>query len=390
MSILIDNISKAYGQLQILDHVNLEVKSGSLLALVGPSGSGKSSLLRIIAGFEMPDEGRIWLSGKDCTETSVQNRNVGFVFQNYALFNGATVYENVAFGLMIRDFPLEEIEERVEGILQVVQLSALKDRYPTQLSGGQRQRVALARVLTLDPRLLLLDEPFGALDARVRQELRIWLRRLHDDIPVTTIFVTHDQQEAMEVADQIAIFYKGRIEQIGRPAEIYHQPASQFVMEFTGGYNYWQVAGQYRPMVDSIEGLRLPVKETEFNIVTPELESTQDRIIGDFQTAKITSIFFSPETVGDKKMVLDLVLMHQGQDQQPLECLMRIIVSRAYIIRNDLKIGDIIKISPNKEIIQANSYQKILKDLNEKDKVPVTTGLLYDSLNYQAPSDYIL
>jgi sulfate transport system ATP-binding protein len=237
MSILIENVSKYFGNFCALDHVNLEVKAGSLVALVGPSGSGKSTLLRMIAGLEVPDEGRIWLSGREATYAPIQKRHIGFVFQNYALFKHLTVAENIAFGLEVRQADLVQIQSRVRDLLQLIQLEHIADRYPSQLSGGQRQRVALARALAVEPKVLLLDEPFGALDARVRKELRSWLRRLHEEMPVTTVFVTHDQQEAMEVAHEIVVFNQGRLEQVGSPQEIYDHPATPFVMGFMGHMN---------------------------------------------------------------------------------------------------------------------------------------------------------
>jgi sulfate transport system ATP-binding protein len=217
-----------------VDDVSLEVRDGSLTALLGPSGSGKSTLLRIIAGLEAPDEGRVIIGGEDRTHAPARHRDVGFVFQHYAAFKHMTVRDNVAFGLKIRKAPPRRISSRVEELLELVHLEGYADRYPAQLSGGQRQRMALARALAVEPRVLLLDEPFGALDATVRKELRAWLRRLHDDVHVTTIFVTHDQEEAMEVAEQIVVMNEGRVEQIGAPREVYERPATQFVMGFVG------------------------------------------------------------------------------------------------------------------------------------------------------------
>lgn len=237
MGITIENVSKSFGSFQAVKQVDLDIASGSLVALLGPSGSGKSTLLRLIAGLEMPDTGRILLTGKDATYQSVQERNIGFVFQHYALFKHMTVRQNIAFGLELRKVPQAKIKARVEELLELVQLAGLGDRYPSQLSGGQRQRVALARALAVEPKVLLLDEPFGALDAKVRKELRAWLRHLHDDVHVTTVFVTHDQEEAMEVADQIVVMNKGQVEQVGTPAEIYDHPASPFVMSFIGPVN---------------------------------------------------------------------------------------------------------------------------------------------------------
>jgi sulfate transport system ATP-binding protein len=234
MSIVVRNVSKAFGDFQALDDVSLGVEGGSLTALLGPSGSGKSTLLRIIAGLERPDAGEILIDGEDATAVRPQQRDVGFVFQHYAAFKHMTVRENVAFGLKVRKRPRAEIRERVDELLRLVQLEPFGRRYPAQLSGGQRQRMALARALAVEPRVLLLDEPFGALDARVRAELREWLRRLHDEVHVTTIFVTHDQEEAMAVADQIAVVNRGRIEQVGGPRDLYEHPATEFVMGFVG------------------------------------------------------------------------------------------------------------------------------------------------------------
>ncbi|TAF03322.1 MAG: sulfate ABC transporter ATP-binding protein [Nostocales cyanobacterium] len=237
MGIVVENVSKQFGSFQAVDQVSLEINSGSLVALLGPSGSGKSTLLRLISGLEMPDSGKILLTGKDATYQSVQDRNIGFVFQHYALFKHLTVRQNIAFGLEIRKAPKKKIKGKVEQLLELVQLNGLGDRYPSQLSGGQRQRVALARALAVEPNVLLLDEPFGALDAKVRKDLRAWLRRLHDEVHVTTVFVTHDQEEAMEVSDEIVVMNKGKVEQVGTPAEIYDHPASAFVMSFIGPVN---------------------------------------------------------------------------------------------------------------------------------------------------------
>jgi sulfate transport system ATP-binding protein len=237
MSILIQDVSKRFGSFQAVSEVNLDIKSGSLVALLGPSGSGKSTLLRLIAGLEAPDSGRITIAGRDVTLQSVRSRGIGFVFQHYALFKHMTVRQNIAFSLELRKAPKVRIRHRVEELLDLVQLNGFGDRYPSQLSGGQRQRVALARTLAVDPEVLLLDEPFGALDAKVRKELRASLRHLHERVNVTTVFVTHDQEEAMELADQIVVFNKGRVEQVGTAAEIYDHPATPFVMSFIGPVN---------------------------------------------------------------------------------------------------------------------------------------------------------
>jgi len=234
MSIEVRNISKRFGDFVAVDDVSLEIPDGSLTPVLGPSGSGKSTLLRIIAGLERPDSGEVLLSGKDATDLAPQRRDVGFVFQHYAAFKHMTVRDNIAFALTVRKRPKHEIRARVDELLELVQLQGYADRYPSKLSGGQRQRMALARALAAKPRVLLLDEPFGALDARVRAELRDWLRRLHAEVHVTTVFVTHDQEEAMEVADRVAVLNQGRLEQVGGPAELYDRPASEFVLRFLG------------------------------------------------------------------------------------------------------------------------------------------------------------
>jgi sulfate transport system ATP-binding protein len=232
--ITVGDVDKHYGDFQALHGVSLEIPSGSLTALLGPSGSGKSTLLRVIAGLERPDRGTVVLDGKDVTQVAPQQRGVGFVFQHYAAFKHLTVRDNVAFGLTIRKRPKAEITARVDELLEVVGLSGYQQRYPSQLSGGQRQRMALARALAVEPSVLLLDEPFGALDAKVRAELRTWLRRLHDEMHVTTVLVTHDQEEAMDVTDRIAVMDHGRIAQVGAPRELYDKPADAFVMGFLG------------------------------------------------------------------------------------------------------------------------------------------------------------
>ena len=237
MGIAVVEVSKRFNDFTALDQVSLAIPEGSLTALLGPSGSGKSTLLRVIAGLEQPDTGQVLLNDEDVTATPARERGVGMVFQHYAAFKHMTVYDNVAFGLSIRRRPKSEIRGRVHELLELVQLEGLAQRYPAQLSGGQRQRMALARALAVEPSVLLLDEPFGALDARVRKELRAWLRRLHDEVHVTTIIVTHDQEEAMEVAGQIAVLNEGRVEQVGSPRELYDRPANEFVMSFVGPVN---------------------------------------------------------------------------------------------------------------------------------------------------------
>jgi sulfate/thiosulfate transport system ATP-binding protein len=239
MAIAAQSVTKRFGDFIAVDDVSMSVPAGSLTALLGPSGSGKSTLLRVISGLEQPDAGRVVIEGSDVTGLPPQRRGIGFVFQHYAAFKHMTVHKNVAFGLEIRRRPRSEIKARVEELLELVQLTGLAKRYPAQLSGGQRQRMALARALAVEPTVLLLDEPFGALDARVRKELRAWLRRLHDEVHVTTVFVTHDQEEAMEIADQIVLMNHGRVEQSGTARDLYEQPANEFVMSFIGPVSHF-------------------------------------------------------------------------------------------------------------------------------------------------------
>ena len=255
MSISVNHVNKQFGNFTALNDINLAIQAGELVALLGPSGCGKTTLLRIIAGLETPDSGSILFNGDDVSRRDVRNRNVGFVFQHYALFRHMSVFDNVAFGLRMkprRARPSEAVlEQKVLQLLKMVQLDWLADRFPEQLSGGQRQRIALARALAVEPQILLLDEPFGALDAKVRKELRRWLAQLHEDINLTSVFVTHDQEEAMEVADRIVVMNKGVIEQIGTPAEVYENPASEFVYHFLGDSNHLKVENgeeiQFRP-----------------------------------------------------------------------------------------------------------------------------------------------
>jgi sulfate/thiosulfate transport system ATP-binding protein len=269
MSIVIEGASKRFGDFQALDDVSLTVPDGSLTAILGPSGSGKSTLLRIIAGLEEPDAGTVLISGENATEKPAQKRGVGFVFQHYAAFKHMTVYENVAFGLKIRRWQKAKTRERVHELLNLVQLDGLANRYPSQLSGGQRQRMALARALAVEPKVLLLDEPFGALDAKVRKDLRQWLRRLHDEVHVTTIFVTHDQEEAMDIAKQLVVMNNGRIEQTGSASELYEEPANEFVMSFVGDVSR---LGDHLVRPHDIDVLMHPNGETE--------EAMVERIVG--------------------------------------------------------------------------------------------------------------
>ena len=263
MSIEIRNISKQFGSFQALRDVSLDINSGELIALLGPSGCGKTTLLRIIAGLETPDVGSIHFSGEDTTDVHVRDRGVGFVFQHYALFRHMTVFENVAFGLRVKprnERPSEaQIKKKVMDLLKLVQLDWIADRFPSQLSGGQRQRIALARALAVEPKVLLLDEPFGALDAKVRKELRRWLRRLHDELHVTSIFVTHDQEEALEVADRVVVINQGKIEQSGSPQEVWEHPASPFVYGFLGDVNLFH--GRAHEGLVHLEGMELDSPE---------------------------------------------------------------------------------------------------------------------------------
>lgn len=264
MDIRIENLSKRFGNTHALDQVNLSLQSGELVALLGPSGSGKTTLLRSIAGLEFPDSGRILFNGEDALHLTVQQRRIGFVFQHYALFAHMNVLDNVAFGLRCKPWrermSRQAMREHAQALLDTVQLSELGQRYPHQLSGGQRQRVALARAMAIDPTLLLLDEPFGALDAKVRGELRAWLRRIHDETGYTTLFVTHDQEEAIELADRIVVFNKGHIEQVGTPDEVYDQPCNAFVFDFLGRGN--RIHGRFSPdgFIPNGSGLRLPAR----------------------------------------------------------------------------------------------------------------------------------
>lgn len=262
MDIVIRNLNKRFGSFQAVDNVSFAIPGGQLVALLGPSGSGKSTILRAIAGLESPDSGTIELVGEEATNLPTQQRGIGFVFQHYALFRHMTVRQNIAFGLEIQKVAKAEIRERVDELLELVQMKNFAERYPLQLSGGQRQRVALARALAPKPRVLLLDEPFGALDAKVRDELRDWLRRLHDESHVTSLFVTHDQQEAFEVCDQVVILNRGRVEQMGPPQDLYERPASAFVTEFLGQVNILRAETVLRMDIDEERPLPVPLPGT--------------------------------------------------------------------------------------------------------------------------------
>jgi sulfate transport system ATP-binding protein len=276
MSIEVRNLNKRFGATVVCDNLTLDIPAGELVALLGPSGSGKTTLLRIIAGLEVPDSGTVLFNGEDATQASVRERQVGFVFQHYALFAHMTIFENVAFGLRVRPKATRpsdrEIRAKVTELLKLVQLDWIADRYPHQLSGGQRQRIALARALAVEPKVLLLDEPFGALDAKVRKELRRWLRRLHDEVHVTSVFVTHDQEEAMEVADRIVVMNEGRIEQEGAPDAVYDNPASPFVLQFLGDVNLFH--GRFGHSPGTPEGEVSYVRPHELQIVAAAEEGS--------------------------------------------------------------------------------------------------------------------
>ena len=293
MSIEIRNLSKRFGATVVCDNLNLDIPSGELVALLGPSGSGKTSLLRIIAGLERPDSGTVLFHGEDATFSDVRERQVGFVFQHYALFGHMSIFENVAFGLRVRPKatrPSEaQISSKVTELLELVQLDWLADRYPHQLSGGQRQRIALARALAVEPKVLLLDEPFGALDAKVRKELRRWLRRLHDEMHITSVFVTHDQDEAMEVADRVVVMNQGRIEQDGAPDEVYDHPATPFVLQFLGDVNLFHGRFGHAP------GGTAPADEVSY--VRPhELEIVADAQEGALAVTLSQALTVGPQT----------------------------------------------------------------------------------------------
>ena len=304
MGISVDGVRKQFGDFVALDGVSIEVPDGSLTALLGPSGSGKSTLLRVIAGLERPDGGRVVISDRDTTDIPVQDRGVGFVFQHYAAFKHMTVKNNVAFGLSIRKRPRKEIDKRVRELLQLVHLDGFADRYPSQLSGGQRQRMALARALAVEPEVLLLDEPFGALDANVRKELRVWLRRLHDEVHVTTIFVTHDQEEAMDVAEQIVVMNDGRIEQTGAPRDLYDHPKTEFVMGFVGPVNR-RGALFIRP--HDLEILQVPALEAE--------EAMIERIVHLGFEARVELLLADGEQLWAQMTLAEAELMELDQGQ---------------------------------------------------------------------------
>ncbi len=344
MSIDIQNISKVFGQFQALNDINFTVPSGELVALLGPSGCGKTTLLRIIAGLESPDIGQIAFHGDDTTHKHVRERQVGFVFQHYALFRHMTVFENVAFGLRVR--PKEtrpneaEIRDRVHQLLNLVQLDWLADRYPPQLSGGQRQRIALARALAVEPKVLLLDEPFGALDAKVRKDLRRWLRRLHDELHITSVFVTHDQEEALEVADKIVVMNHGKVEQIGSPQHVYDHPASPFVYQFLGNVNEFKGQSMHGKthIDDVVFDFNVDSDSKATNVlayVRPhDIEIRKERDIAPAFSATVSYI----HSLGP----LVRVELFRGQQHAPVEAEL----TREHFLNLDLSVGSTVYLQP--------------------------------------------
>ena len=353
MSIEIRNVSKNFGNFQALNDVSLDIQSGELVALLGPSGCGKTTLLRIIAGLENADRGTILFSGEDTTDVHVRERQVGFVFQHYALFRHMTVFENVAFGLRVKPRGLRptdlQIKEKVHALLDLVQLDWLADRFPSQLSGGQRQRIALARALAVEPKVLLLDEPFGALDAKVRKELRRWLRRLHDDLHVTSIFVTHDQEEALEVSDRVVLMNKGKVEQIGSPQEVWDHPVSPFVYGFLGDVNLFH--GRAHEGEVQLEGLRLTSPEhanaqdaKAFAYVRPHDFDVQRYATG----AKGIAARLSRAIVIGPVARLELTPTEstQNSDKQTLDTLIEVQISAQQYKEMELREGDMLLVTP--------------------------------------------
>lgn len=344
MSIEIRNVTKHYGSFQALTNINLNIPKGELVALLGPSGSGKTTLLRIIAGLESIDDGSILFDGKDLSDVHVNQRDVGFVFQHYALFKHMTVFENVAFGLKVRKKRLrpskKEIEKKVNELLELVKLSGFAHRYPTQLSGGQRQRVALARALAVEPKILLLDEPFGALDAKVRKELRRWLRKLHNEIHVTSVFVTHDQEEALDVADRIVIMNKGKIEQLGTPSEVYDKPASPFVYDFLGNVNLFH---------GRLHKGKLDLGSARFN--APDyLHANDKEAIG---YVRPHHLIIDREKQSEEAIAAKILFMHSvgptwhiEMKREDSEAYIEVELSKEEYSQLQLKVGEVVYVSP--------------------------------------------
>jgi sulfate transport system ATP-binding protein len=342
MSITIKDVTKRFGRFLALDHVSLNVQDGELLGLLGPSGSGKTTLLRILAGLEAPDEGAVFSRGEDVTNHAVRERNFGFVFQHYALFRHMTVFENVAFGLRVRRVAEARVRQRVGELLQLVRLEGLEARRPAELSGGQRQRVALARALAAEPKVLLLDEPFGALDAKVRQELRQWLRRLHDELHVTSVFVTHDQEEAFEVADRVAVLCDGRIEQVGTPQEVFDHPANALIMDFLGNVNVFHGRAQSgRAVLGGVEVDYPAHPHDEARLVTVYVRPHEldiDRAAANDAGPKARVLHVNPAGPVARVQVRDEVS----------DAIIHIDVSLARYAELNLRAGDSVRVSPRR------------------------------------------
>lgn len=344
MSIKIDTISKYFGNYKALDNISLDIPSGKLVALLGPSGSGKTSLLRIIAGLEHADEGQILFDEQNITERTVKERKIGFVFQHYALFRHMTVFDNVAFGLQVRPKKVRPskaaIKDKVEELLALVKLDKMANRYPTQLSGGQRQRVALARAIAVEPKVLLLDEPFGALDAKVRKGLRKWLRTLHNEIDITSVFVTHDQEEALDVADIVIVMNKGRIEQIGTPQEVYDHPASPFVYDFLGDVNLFRGRMNNGKLVNGA---------IEFD--APELAHSDKEAISYVRPHNITveREASNPDMIKVEVIHIHAIgaAIHLEMKRTDLAEFIEVELSREQFTSLDLKNGDFVFVRPN-------------------------------------------
>jgi sulfate transport system ATP-binding protein len=349
MSITAKNVCKRFGKKTVLDNVTVEAPSGTLVALLGPSGSGKTTLLRIIAGLEVADAGNVLYQDDDVTRQSARDRNIGFVFQHYALFRHMTVFENVAFGLRVRKWDEKRVRERVHELLHLVRLEEYADRYPSTLSGGQKQRIALVRALAPEPRVMLLDEPFGALDAKVRSELRVWLRRFHDEFHVTSLFVTHDQEEAFEVADKVVVMNQGRIEQSGSPADVFEHPANAFVMDFLGNVNVFPVQLlNGRAMLGHVE-MPLPHipnggDEGRVFVRPHELELTRHHENASGLEAKITHVNPAGSVVKVRLLSEQFTLMI-NVDLAP---------ERYSILK--LKIGEVVYISPKRARMFQDDY----------------------------------
>jgi sulfate/thiosulfate transport system ATP-binding protein len=349
MSITAKNICKRFGKKLVLDNLTVEAPSGTLVALLGPSGSGKTTLLRIIAGLEVPDSGSVLYKDDDVTHHSARERNIGFVFQHYALFRHMTVFENVAFGLRVRKWPELRVRERVAELLRLVRLDEYAERFPSTLSGGQKQRIALVRALAPEPRVMLLDEPFGALDAKVRSELRVWLRRFHDEFHVTSLFVTHDQEEAFEVADQVVVLNQGRVEQTGTPGEVFEHPTNAFVMDFLGNVNVFPVQLQNgRAMMGHVE-MPLPQATTGGEegrvFVRPhELDLSRTRDATSSLEAKITHINPAGSVVKVRLM------------SEEFNLLVNVDVSPERYAEMRLTVGELAYISPKRARIFQDDY----------------------------------